>query len=54
MVPVHGQPLVRLGMVRNPKNLNFYVFLIIVFLQPVQVQTDFNQEKQYTYNATLR
>jgi len=48
MVPVSGQPLVRLGTVRNPKNPNIYVFLISVFLQPVQVQTDFNQERQYT------
>jgi hypothetical protein len=41
MVPVSEQPLVRLGMVRNPKPPNFYVFLISVFLQQVQVQTDF-------------
>ena len=40
MVPVSGQPLVHLGMVRNPKTTNFYVFLINVFLRPVQVQTD--------------
>jgi hypothetical protein len=53
MVPVRGQLLVRLDMVRNPKIRNLYVFLISVFLQPVQVQTDFNQESQYTYNATL-
>ena len=48
MVPVTRQPLVRLGTVRKPKNQNIYVFLISVFLQPVQVQTDFNQERQYT------
>jgi hypothetical protein len=40
-------------MVRKPKIPNFCVFLIIVFIQPVQVQTDFNQERQYTYNAAL-
>jgi hypothetical protein len=48
MVPVSGESLVRLGTVRNPKTPNFCVFLISVFLQPVQVQTDFNQERQYT------
>jgi len=53
MVPDSGQPLVRLDMVRKPKIPNFCVFLISVFIQPVQVQTDFNQERQYTYNATL-
>jgi len=40
MVPVSGQPLVRLDMVRKPKTRNFSVLLISVFLQPVQVQTD--------------
>jgi hypothetical protein len=53
MVPVSGQPLVRLDVVRKPKHQNFYVFLISVFLQPVHVQIAFNQERQYTYNATL-
>jgi hypothetical protein len=53
MVPVSGQPLVRLDMVRKPKNPNFSIILISEFFQPVQVQTDFNQDRQYTYNATL-
>jgi threonine/homoserine/homoserine lactone efflux protein len=48
MVAVSGKPLVRLGTMRNLKNPNLYVFLISVFLLPVQVQTDFNQERQYT------
>jgi len=43
MVPVNGQPLVRLDMVLKPKAPNTYicVYLFSVFLQPVQVQTDF-------------
>ena len=41
MVPVNGQPLVRLDIVLKPKAPNFCVFLFSVFLQPVQVQTDF-------------
>jgi len=53
MVPVRGQLLVRLDMARKPKNPNFSIILINVFLQPVQGQTDFNQERQYTYKATL-
>jgi hypothetical protein len=53
MVPVSRQPLVRLDVVRKPKIPNFSIILISEFLQPVQIQTDFNQEKQYTYIATL-
>ena len=40
MVPVSGQPLARLVLVRKPKNKNFLVILIPVFLGLVQVQTD--------------
>jgi hypothetical protein len=54
MVPVSGQPLARLDTVLKPKNQNFCILLNSVFLQPVQVQTDFNHDGQYTYNATLR
>jgi len=39
MVPVSGQPLVRLDMVLKPKTPNFCILLISVFLQPVQAQT---------------
>ena len=54
MVPVSGQPLVRSDMVLKSRTPNFFILLINVFLQPVQVQTDFNNETRYSYNATLR
>jgi hypothetical protein len=53
MVPFREQLLVRLDMVRKLKNSNFSIILISQFFQPLQVQTDFNKERQYTYNATL-
>ena len=44
---------VRLDIMQKPKNPNFSTFLINEFSQPARVQTDFNQERQYAYNATL-
>jgi hypothetical protein len=57
MVPIYGtSQWTAAGTFRygaKPEIPEFFVFLFSVFLQPVQVQTDFNQERQYTYNATL-
>jgi hypothetical protein len=57
MVPIYGTcqwtAAVRLDMVQKPKNPNFLTFLISEFFHPVQIQTDFNQDRKYTYNATL-